>query len=123
VLNRQIAIRAAITTTVATTSWVLGRGTGTRVHAGTVALVGLVCAQLGQTLIVGRHSPLVICASLTSLAALAVIVQTPGLSQLFGCRPLGPIGWTFAVAPAVAGTVIAAAVTRLTQPAVSLLAN
>jgi cation-transporting ATPase I len=119
VLNREIAIRAVITATAATTSWVLGRGTGTRIHAGTVAMVGLVCAQLGQTLVVGRHSPLVVGASLASLAALAVIVQTPVLSQLFGCRPLGPTGWGFAIAPAAAGTVLAAAATRLTQPAMS----
>ena len=42
--------------------------------------------------------------SVTSAALLAGIVQTPGLSHLFGCRPLGPIGWATAVGASTAAT-------------------
>ncbi|MGH8901416.1 MAG: hypothetical protein ACRDYA_06975 [Egibacteraceae bacterium] len=28
--------------------------------------------------------------------ALTVVVQTPGVSQFFGCTPLGPVGWAIA---------------------------
>jgi cation-transporting P-type ATPase I len=41
--------------------------------------------------------------------ALAALVTTPGLSQLVGCVPLGPLAWMEAVAPAVALTVLTAA--------------
>jgi len=40
----------------------------------------------------------------TSAALLAGIVQTPGLSQLFGCKPLGPIGWATAIGASTAAT-------------------
>jgi hypothetical protein len=36
-------------------------------------------------------------------------VQTPGISHFFGCRPLGPLGWTIALAASGAGTVVALA--------------
>lgn len=42
--------------------------------------------------------------ALGSAAVVVVIVQTPGLSQLFGCRPLGPSGWITATAEAAAAT-------------------
>ena len=57
-------------------------------------LVGLVGSQLGQTLLKGGQSRSVLWTSVGSFAALGLIVQTPGLSQLFGCRPLGPVAWT-----------------------------
>jgi cation-transporting ATPase I len=93
--------------------WWLGRATGTRAHAGTVALIALVGAQLGQTLALGRHSPLVVAASLASFTALAIIVQTPGPSHFFGCRPLGPVGWTFGLGAAAAATATSAIATPL----------
>ena len=31
-------------------------------------------------------------------------MQTPGLSRLFGCRPLGPVGWGIALASSAAAT-------------------
>jgi hypothetical protein len=65
-------------------------------RASTVGLVALVASQAGQTLVSGGRSPLVLGSSLGSLAALAAVVQTPGVSHFFGCRPLGPIGWTIA---------------------------
>lgn len=43
-------------------------------------------------------------ASLGSAAVLAGVIQTPGLSQLFGCQPLGPVGWATAGTSAVAAT-------------------
>ena len=35
---------------------------------------------------------------------LGLIVQTPGLSQAFGCRPLGPVGWLTAVGASALAT-------------------
>ncbi len=42
--------------------------------------------------------------SITSAALLAGIVQTPGLSHLFGCRPIGPFGWATAIGASTAAT-------------------
>jgi hypothetical protein len=78
--------------------------TGGSVRARTVGLVGLVGSQLGQTLLKGGHSRSVLWTSIGSFAALGLIVQTPGLSQLFGCRPLGPIGWSIGLASSTAVT-------------------
>jgi hypothetical protein len=62
---------------------VAGRLTGiTRARAAIIALVAIVDAQLGQTLLAGWRSPLVVAASLTSGAALAGIIQTPRPQQL-----------------------------------------
>jgi cation-transporting P-type ATPase I len=41
---------------------------------------------------------------LDSLAALLAIVETPGLSQFFGCRPLGPLGLLQAAGATAVGT-------------------
>jgi cation-transporting ATPase I len=65
-----------------------------------VGLAALVGAQLGQTLVAGRRSPLVIGTVAVSGAALFVVVQTPGLSQFFGCTPLGPAEWATAAGTA-----------------------
>ena len=46
--------------------------------------------QLGQTIVAGGRDPLVLAAGLGSSALLAALIQTPGLSQLFGCTPLDP---------------------------------
>jgi cation-transporting ATPase I len=42
-----------------------------------------------------------------SLAVLVAVVQTPGLSRFFGCRPLGPLSWLVVLAWAAAGTLTA----------------
>ena len=57
---------------------------------------------------VGGKSPLVLGATALSAGALIVVIQTPGLSQIFGCRPLGPVGWITAtgVSAAVTGASI-----------------
>jgi cation-transporting ATPase I len=103
-LNRQIAMRAVVTAAGASVAWGIGRFTGTRARASTVGLVALVGTQLGQTLISGEMSRPVIVTSLASTAVLAAIIQTPGVSQAFGCRPLGPVGWATALGASAAAT-------------------
>jgi cation-transporting ATPase I len=92
-LVRQIAVRAGATAAGATLAWVTARFTGTPTRARTVALAALVGTQLGQTVLAGGRSRIVLGATAVSAAALVGVVQTPGLSQFFGCRPLGPVGW------------------------------
>jgi cation-transporting ATPase I len=116
-LSRDIVVRAALTAGAATAAWVGGRVTGlTPARASTVALIGLVGAQLGQTLVAGWRSPLVIGASVVSAAALAGIVQTPGVSQFFGCQPLGPTGWAIGLAATGAASLGAPAISFLLPP-------
>lgn len=108
-LGRQVAIRAVATSVGAGGAWAMARPTGSARRASTVALVALVGTQLGQTAVAGRGSPLVLGSAMVSQAALAVVVQTPGLSQFFGCTPLGPVGWAMATssaATATAGSVV-----------------
>jgi cation-transporting ATPase I len=101
-LTRDVLIRGALTASAGTAAWIGGRASGiTRAHAGTVSLVGIVGAQLGQTLLAGWRSPLVVAASLGSAIALAGVIQTPGVSHFFGCRPLGPVGWGIGLSTAV----------------------
>jgi cation-transporting ATPase I len=38
---------------------------------------------------------------------LVAVVQTPGLSQFFGCTPLDPLAWLTVLGWAAAGTVTA----------------
>ncbi|MBE1486137.1 cation-translocating P-type ATPase [Plantactinospora soyae] len=112
-LTREIALRAGTTTLGATTGWTLARYTGTRRRAGTVALASLVGTQLGQTLIDGGLSPSVLVSTAASVALLAAVIQTPGLSQFFGCTPLGPVGWGIAAGSAISATLTNTAVDRL----------
>jgi magnesium-transporting ATPase (P-type) len=92
-LTYETVVRATATALGATAGWLAARLTGRAARARTVALVALVGAQLGQTLLAGGRSRAIVLSSLGSLAALAAIVQTPLLSQFFGCTPLGPIAW------------------------------
>ncbi|MGZ4590016.1 MAG: HAD-IC family P-type ATPase [Actinomycetes bacterium] len=103
-LTRDVLIRGAITGAAAGGGWAAARVTGTGRRASTVALVSLVGAQLGQTAVLGLHSPLVLGASVVSAAALAGIVATPGVSHFFGCQPLGPAGWSIALSASAAAT-------------------
>ncbi|MEV0151128.1 MULTISPECIES: HAD-IC family P-type ATPase [unclassified Nonomuraea] len=112
-LTRDIYLRAVTTAAAAAAAWLLGRMTGTRDRADTIGLVGLVGAQLLQTLVVGGRDRLVLLASLASLAALAVIVSVPGLSRLFGCRPIGPLGWGIALGCAAAAVLLERALERV----------
>ncbi|MFC4587303.1 HAD-IC family P-type ATPase [Sphaerisporangium corydalis] len=92
-LTRDIYLRAVTTAAAASVAWVLARATGTESRADTVGLIGLVSAQLVQTLAVGGRDRTVMAAATVSLACLFVAVSTPGVSRLFGCRPVGPFGW------------------------------
>jgi cation-transporting ATPase I len=103
-LMRQIITRGAVTAAGATAAWAIGRWTpGTERRTATMGLTALVTTQLAQTLLTRRHSPLVTATAVGSAAVLVGIVQTPGVSQFFGCTPLGPVAWT-GVIGATAGT-------------------
>jgi cation-transporting ATPase I len=109
-LTRDVMVRGAVTAAAGGFGWQTGRMTGlTRGRAGTVALVSIVGSQLGQTLVAGRRNPLVVGSALASAACMAGVVQTPGLSHFFGCRPLGPVGWAIG-ATSAAGSCVAAPV-------------
>jgi cation-transporting P-type ATPase I len=114
-LNRQIAARAAATTLGASSAWLVARLTGTTARARTVALAALVGSQLGQTLRSGGSSRPVVVTSLLSTAALVTVIQTPGLSHFFGCRPLGPLGWGTALVASIGATRFASAASRVLQ--------
>ncbi|RYZ08249.1 MAG: HAD family hydrolase [Myxococcales bacterium] len=105
-LNRDIAVRALVTSLGAGSAWVVGRFGG-RERANTVGLLALVGSQLGQTLLSGKMSRPVVITSVASAATLAAIVQTPGISQLFGCKPLGPFGWATAIGASAGATALA----------------
>ncbi|MER8006880.1 cation-translocating P-type ATPase [Streptomyces sp. NPDC094149] len=106
-LIRQIRDRALTTSLGATAAWLFGRFTpGTARRSGTMALCGVVGTQLAQTLLDRRDSPLVRVTSIGSAVALVALIQTPGVSGLFGCTPLGPVAWAgvaAAIALALAG--------------------
>ncbi|WP_319460593.1 HAD-IC family P-type ATPase [Micromonospora sp. RTP1Z1] len=112
-MTREIALRAAATTLGATAGWTFARYTGRRRRAGTVALASLVGTQLGQTVLAGGTSPAVLASTAASIGVLVAVVQTPGVSQFFGCTPLGPVGWSIAAGSALGATVANGALTRL----------
>jgi cation-transporting ATPase I len=114
-LNRQIAARAAATTLGASSAWLVARFTGSTARARTVALAALVGSQLGQTLRSGGSSRPVVVTSLLSTAALVTVIQTPGLSHFFGCRPLGPLGWGTALVASIGATRFASAANNVLQ--------
>ncbi|WP_044079947.1 cation-translocating P-type ATPase, partial [Mycobacterium canetti] len=111
-LWRAVGIRGATTAAAATVAWVMAGFTGLPRRASTVALVALVAAQLGQTL-VDSHAWLVVLTALGSLAALATLISIPVVSQLLGCTPLDPLGWAQAIAAASAATVAVAVLNRV----------
>ncbi|MFK4111231.1 HAD-IC family P-type ATPase [Streptomyces sp. NPDC002176] len=106
-LIRQIRHRALTTALGAITAWLIGRFTpGTARRASTMALCGVVGTQLVQTLLDRRDSNLVRVTALGSAAALVAVIQTPGISRLVDCTPLGPMAWAgvaLAIALALAG--------------------
>lgn len=103
-LNRAIGARALITASGAGLAWTAASFLGDRKGASTTALLALVGSQLGQTLTSGERSRQVLVTNLATVAGLLVIVQTPGLSGAFGCRPLGPLGWGIALSSSVVAT-------------------
>ncbi|WP_428265300.1 HAD-IC family P-type ATPase [Haliangium sp.] len=102
-LTRDITWRAAITAGTASAAWLAARLGGKR-GADTVGLLALTGSQLTQTLAAGTRSLPVLATSVGSLLAVLGIVETPGLSQFFGCRPLGPLGLAQATVATALGT-------------------
>jgi cation-transporting P-type ATPase I len=113
-LEQAVAARAVSTTGGGAAALAGARLTGRRsARASTVSLVGLVGAQLGQTIKADTRNPVVLAATLGSAAMLAGIIQTPGVSHFFGCRPLGPLGWGIGLTSAAAATVTSSVSDRL----------
>jgi hypothetical protein len=107
-----IAQRATVTAAGAGAAWGAARLTGRARRANTVGLVALVGSQLGQTIAIGGTDPVVLVASLVSAGVLAAIVETPGVSEFFGCTPLGPTGWGIAITSSAAATMAGVLVPR-----------
>ncbi len=103
-LDRDIGARALVTGSGAAVAWLISSFVGDRKGASTTALLALVGTQLGQTMTSGERSRQVVITNVLSALGLAMIVQTPGVSGAFGCRPLGPIGWTIAAGASTAAT-------------------
>ncbi|GGY41510.1 cation-translocating P-type ATPase [Streptomyces djakartensis] len=112
-LLRSIRRRGITTCFGAVAAYLIGRLTpGTERRSTTMALCGVVGAQLVQTLSGRRRSLLVWATALGSAAVLAALVQTPGVSHFFGCTPLGPVAWA-GVALAIALSALAPRLERL----------
>lgn len=98
-LMRAVAVRGAITGAAASAAWGMARLSvlpGAPQRAATVALITLVTTELAQTL-VDSHAPLVLLTAAGSFAAFAAMISLPGISQLLGCVPVGPLGWSQAL--------------------------
>ncbi|QDG54133.1 HAD-IC family P-type ATPase [Persicimonas caeni] len=110
-LSTKIWNRAATTAGGASLAYFMTRMMlGGRRKASTVSLLSAVGTQLGQTLAVGKPTRQTTVASLGSAAVLLGIVETPGVSQLFGCCPVGPIGLATALGSSTLATGVSAAV-------------
>jgi cation-transporting ATPase I len=103
-LDRDIGARALVTASGAGAAWLISRFIGDRKGASTTALLALVGTQLGQTMTSGERSREVVATNIVSALGLAAIVQTPGLSGVFSCRPLGPLGWAIAIGSSTTAT-------------------
>ncbi|AWS46210.1 cation-translocating P-type ATPase [Streptosporangium sp. 'caverna'] len=114
-LTRDIYLRAAVTATAAGVGWTIGRMTGTQVRANTIGMVALVSAQLLQTLAMGSRDRFVVLAVLGSLVVLGTTVSLPVLCRFFGCRPLGPVGWSIALGSAGAATLVGMVIEPMTR--------
>jgi cation-transporting ATPase I len=111
-LDREIASRAVVTALGAGAAWAVGRVISTRAKARTIGLAALVGTQLGQTLTAGGLSRPVVLTSVASAGALFMLIQTPGVSHFFGCRPLGPIAWSTAIGASALATSFAPTIDR-----------
>ncbi|GAA0330334.1 cation-translocating P-type ATPase [Actinoallomurus spadix] len=117
-LTHDVTVRAGTTAGAALAAWTLARTCGTRGQADTTGLVALVTTQLAQTIVAGGRDPLVLGCGLASLGALVFIVQVPGLSHFFGCRPLLPHCWAIALGSGLGLALTAVLLTRIRRPAV-----
>lgn len=96
---RAVAVRGVFTTLGATLAWTFGRLSGRAARASTIGLVGLVVTQMMETLM-DSHGPLVVATNVGTFVVMAGIISIPGVSQVFGCTPIGPVGWAQAFAAA-----------------------
>jgi cation-transporting ATPase I len=106
-LWRAVAIRGVTTAAATTPAWAMASATGRPQGASTVALVALVGAELGQTLLDSR-ALLVVLTAVGSLGAMRTLISIPVVSQLLDCTPLSPIGWGQALGAAAAATIAVA---------------
>jgi cation-transporting P-type ATPase I len=113
-LWRAVAIRGVTTAAATTVAWAMAGVTGRPQRASTVALVALVGAELGQTLLDSR-APLVVLTAAGSLAVMGTLISIPVVSQLLGCTPLGPLGWAQALGTAAGATVAIAVLNRVSE--------
>ncbi len=106
-----VAIRGVTTAAAATAAWAMAGITGLPQRASTVALVALVSAELGQTLLESQ-APMVVLTTFGSLGLVGILISTPGVSQLLGCTPIGPVGWAQALGAAGAATIATGILSR-----------
>ncbi|WP_372508935.1 cation-translocating P-type ATPase [Mycolicibacter terrae] len=114
-LMRAVAVRGAITGAAASAAWGMARLSalpGAPQRAATVALITLVSTELAQTLVDSR-APLVLFTAAGSFAVFAAMISIPGISQLLGCAPVGPLGWAKALASTGAAVAAIAAAPHL----------
>ncbi|BBY06902.1 haloacid dehalogenase [Mycobacterium noviomagense] len=111
-LWRAVGVRGATTAAAATAAWAMASVTGRPQRASTAALVALVTTQLGQTLL-DSHAPLVVITAGGSLIVMGTLISIPGVSQLLGCTPLGPVAWAQALGSATAATAAVGVLNRL----------
>jgi Ca2+-transporting ATPase len=55
----------------------------------------------------------VVATNVGTFAVMIGIISTPGVSQLFGCTPVGPFAWGQAISAAMAATMISAVASRV----------
>jgi cation-transporting ATPase I len=110
---QDLLVRGGATALGATLAWSGGRLTGRSSRAATMGLAAVVTTQLAQTLLTGTRSPAVVITCAASVAALVLVVNTPGVSQFFGCTPLGPVAWAIVLGSSVAATAAAVAAPRV----------
>ncbi|MGW0774825.1 HAD-IC family P-type ATPase [Streptomyces sp. NPDC002835] len=104
-LTQEMLGRGIVTALGAGLAWTAARLTGRGRRAATVALAAVVGTQLAQTLTTGGADRNVLMAGLGSAAVLVAIIQTPGVSQFFGCTPLGPVAWGITLGAIAVATV------------------
>ena len=104
-LKEAIAVRGIAMALAGAGGYFAGRVTGTIQRARTITLLSMVGAQLGQTAIARPRDPVVVGGSLAAAALLLGIVETPWVSAVFGCQPVGPAGLAIAGTAATVGTV------------------
>ncbi len=113
-LWRAVVIRGVTTAAATTAAWGMASVTGRPQRASTVALVALVGAELGQTLL-DSHAPLVVITAVGSLGVMGTLISIPVVSQLLGCTPLGPLGWGQALGSAAGATIAIAVLNRVSE--------